>query len=157
MLATHGIGEAPEGSEEFFDFWLADKAPLLKQLSYSVLALGDSSYADFCEMGRVFDARLDALGATAFAPRVDCDLDFQANAESWVSNVVEHARSETAETAETAETTIVQAAHLTAVRQRRHTTDRIRLPQRSPGSRSSLVEDPANRSCTLSSISKDQV
>lgn len=109
VLATHGIGEAPEGSEEFFDYWLADKAPPLKQLNYSVLALGDSSYADFCEMGRIFDARLDGLGASSFTARVDCDLDYQSHAEDWVNIVVEQARSETAETA------AAPAAHLTAV------------------------------------------
>lgn len=109
VLATHGIGEAPEGSEEFLDFWLADKAPPLKQLNYSVLALGDSSYADFCEMGRVFDARLNQLGATAFAPRIDCDLDFHSSAESWAGDVIEHARSQSAAS------TAVPAARLTAV------------------------------------------
>lgn len=109
VLATHGVGEAPEGSEEFFDYWLADKAPSLQHLNYSVLALGDSSYADFCEMGRVFDSRLAALGATAFSARVDCDLDYQQPAENWVSDVLEHARSESIDT------TAAPTAHLTAV------------------------------------------
>jgi sulfite reductase (NADPH) flavoprotein alpha-component len=57
VLATHGIGEAPEGSEAFFEFWMSDKAPQLSELNFSVLALGDSSYADYCEMGRAFEAR----------------------------------------------------------------------------------------------------
>lgn len=92
VLATHGIGEAPEGSEAFFDYWLGDKAPALEHLQYSILALGDSSYADFCEMGRVFDARLEALGATAIAERVDCDLDFQPLADAWVEDVVDKAQ-----------------------------------------------------------------
>jgi sulfite reductase (NADPH) flavoprotein alpha-component len=92
VLATHGIGEAPEGSEVFFDYWLADKAPQLNDLQFSVLALGDSSYADFCEMGRVFDARLEALGATAIAARVECDLDYQPRADRWIESVLERAR-----------------------------------------------------------------
>jgi len=94
VLATHGIGEAPEGSEAFFEFWLGDKAPGLKHLQYSVLALGDSSYADFCEMGRVFDARLGALGATAIAERVECDLDFQPPADRWIESVLECAQAD---------------------------------------------------------------
>lgn len=95
VLATHGIGEAPEGSEAFFEFWLSDKAPQLPDLNYSVLALGDSSYADFCEMGRVFDQRLQELGAKAFLNRVECDIDFEEAAASWSDQVLEQAREAT--------------------------------------------------------------
>lgn len=94
VLATHGIGEPPEGSEAFFEFWMSDKAPPLPQLHYSVLALGDSSYADFCAMGRIFDARLQTLGAQAVIERVECDLDFEAPAADWTERVIALARDE---------------------------------------------------------------
>lgn len=93
VLATHGIGEPPEGSEAFFEFWLSDKAPQLPELQYSVLALGDSSYADFCAMGRIFDERLRALGASSIINRVECDLDFAASAADWSAEVLERARA----------------------------------------------------------------
>ena len=96
VLATHGIGEPPEGSEAFFEFWLSDKAPQLPQLRYSVLALGDSSYADFCAIGRIFDERLRALGANPVIERSECDLDFESPAASWASQVIEHARETSA-------------------------------------------------------------
>ena len=92
VLATHGLGEPPEGSEPFFEFWMSDKAPRLEHLSFSVLALGDSSYADFCEMGRVFDARLQELGASAVVDRAECDLDFELPSQAWTRQVVEHAQ-----------------------------------------------------------------
>ena len=92
VLATHGIGEAPEGTEQFFEFWLSDKAPRLDTLNYSVLALGDSSYADFCETGKQFDERMRQLGASAFADRIDCDLDFELSAAFWTENVIANAR-----------------------------------------------------------------
>jgi len=104
VIATHGIGEAPDGSEMFFDYWLSDRAPRLEGLNFSILSLGDSSYADFCEMGRVLDLRLRELGASAIAERVDCDLDFEAPAAEWTGNVVGRARalSRTEETPRTA-------------------------------------------------------
>ena len=92
VLATHGIGEVPEGTEQFFEFWMSDKAPRLDTLNYSVLALGDSSYADFCETGKQFDERLRQLGASAFLTRIDCDLDFEKPAASWTEKVIANAR-----------------------------------------------------------------
>ncbi|MDA0707136.1 MAG: flavodoxin domain-containing protein [Proteobacteria bacterium] len=94
VLATHGIGEAPEGSEAFFEFWMSDKAPQLPQLNYSVLALGDSSYADFCAQGRVFDDRLQTLGARPLFDRVECDLDFETAATGWAEQIIARARDE---------------------------------------------------------------
>jgi len=91
IIATHGIGEAPEGSEQFFEHWFSDKAPRLENLNYSVLALGDSSYVDYCEMGKLLDQKLKDLGATAVVERVDCDLDFDSPAETWTDNVLKRA------------------------------------------------------------------
>jgi sulfite reductase (NADPH) flavoprotein alpha-component len=112
VLATHGIGEAPEGSETFFEYWFSDKATHLENLNYSVLALGDSSYADFCEMGRVFDARLTELGANAVIDRVDCDLDFESQATTWTDAVVAHA-SETSDAIETPRPVLLSAVPTT--------------------------------------------
>jgi sulfite reductase (NADPH) flavoprotein alpha-component len=109
VLATHGIGEAAEGSEAFFEYWNSAKAPRLPNLHYSILALGDSSYADFCEIGRQFDARLSALGATPDIERVDCDLDFETAADAWSGQVLKHVQ----DTAATANPPRV--AHLSAV------------------------------------------
>ena len=91
IVATHGIGEAPDGTEMFFEFWQSDKAPRLESLNYSILALGDSSYVDFCEMGRVFDKRLRQLGATRVVDTVECDLDYETPASEWTRQVVDHA------------------------------------------------------------------
>ena len=92
VLATHGIGEPPDGTETFFEFWNSKRAPKLEKLEYSILALGDSSYADFCAMGRLFDDRLRALGAKAVVERIECDLDFEEPAAAWSGKVVDYAR-----------------------------------------------------------------
>ncbi|MGE0582906.1 MAG: assimilatory sulfite reductase (NADPH) flavoprotein subunit [Steroidobacteraceae bacterium] len=83
VASTHGDGDPPDGARPFFDFLLGRKAPRLEQLHYAVLALGDSSYPQFCEAGRVLDERLTALGATAITARIDCDLDYEARASDW--------------------------------------------------------------------------
>jgi len=83
VLATHGIGEPPEGTEDFFAFWASDKAARLDELEFGIVALGDSSYADFCQVGRDFEARLEALGAKAVLDRADCDLDYERPAAAW--------------------------------------------------------------------------
>jgi sulfite reductase (NADPH) flavoprotein alpha-component len=94
VVATHGLGEPPDGTGEFFDFVQGDRAPRLESLAYSVLALGDSSYEDFCATGRELDARLEALGARRLEPRVDCDVDFEAASEGWMGQVLTRIRAE---------------------------------------------------------------
>lgn len=88
VVATHGLGDPPDGTEPFFDHWFDEKAPQLTSLQFSVLALGDSSYDDFCKVGRDLDSRLSQLGATRRTPRVDCDVDFESAAATWQQQVV---------------------------------------------------------------------
>ncbi len=85
IAATWGDGEPPQRAAPFYRALLADTAPSLDGTSYAVLALGDSSYAQFCETGRVIDDRLAALGAKRAADRLDCDLDYEAPAKTWLS------------------------------------------------------------------------
>ncbi|MEO1202689.1 MAG: flavodoxin domain-containing protein [Pseudomonadota bacterium] len=104
VLATHGVGEPPEGTEGFFDFWNSDKAPSLDQLEFGIVALGDSSYADFCQVGRDFEARLLELGASAVIDRADCDLDYEKPAADWAEQLAR-------KVAETAPATAVVTDH----------------------------------------------
>ncbi len=94
VASTNGEGEAPDDAIEFHEYLLGKKAPKLPNLSYSVLALGDSSYEFFCQTGKDFDERLKALGAKQVTPRVDCDIDYDSDCESWTVNIVESLKDE---------------------------------------------------------------
>lgn len=88
VVSTHGDGDPPERAAPFAELLASRKAPRLEHVRYSVLALGDSSYEKFCETGRRFDARLEALGAERLHPREECDVDFEAPAARWIDAVV---------------------------------------------------------------------
>ena len=87
IASTWGEGEAPQRATRFLRE-LAGDVGGLEGLRYAVLALGDRAYAQFCETGRVIDERLAALGATRVAARLDCDLDYEAAAASWLSEAL---------------------------------------------------------------------
>lgn len=89
VTSTNGEGEAPDDAIEFHEFLASKKAPKVPELKYGVLALGDSSYEFYCQTGKDFDERLSALGATAIAPRVDCDVDYEDDAKAWIDSIVE--------------------------------------------------------------------
>lgn len=101
VASTNGEGEAPDDAIEFHEFLLGKKAPKLPNLSYSVLALGDSSYEFFCQTGKDFDERLQALGAKQLAPRVDCDVDYDSDCEAWTSSIIESLKDELTQPATT--------------------------------------------------------
>lgn len=94
VISTHGNGEPPDDALAFFRFINGNRAPKLNDLNFAVLALGDSSYEEYCQTGQELDQRLEALGGTRWLSRIDCDVDFAEDAGQWQQQVLEKADSE---------------------------------------------------------------
>jgi sulfite reductase (NADPH) flavoprotein alpha-component len=97
LISTWGDGEPPQRAAPFFRALMGDAAPRLDGVKFAVLALGDSSYAQFCESGRQVDARFEALGAARAAARIDLDLDYEAGAKTWMTATLETLAPKTAD------------------------------------------------------------
>ncbi|MGI9488416.1 MAG: diflavin oxidoreductase [Geminicoccaceae bacterium] len=88
VASTWGEGDPPERAAEAYQALMDDGASSFKGVNFSVLALGDSSYVNFCEVGKRLDERLEQLGATRVADRIDADLDFEDRASSWTGDAL---------------------------------------------------------------------
>jgi len=78
IASTHGDGDPPDAVGAFASQLASAQGTALAGLKYAVLALGDSSYARFCQFGKMIDERFAALGASRLADRVDADGDLAA-------------------------------------------------------------------------------
>ncbi len=88
ITSTYGEGEMPDNAQMLWETISADDTIDLANMQYSVLALGDTSYDLFCQAGIEWDQRLEKLGAKRLYDRIDCDVDFDASAESWITNII---------------------------------------------------------------------
>lgn len=83
ITSTYGDGEPPDNAAALHAALHAADAPSLSNVNFSVLALGDSSYPDFCKCGHDFNARLTALGARPLVPIIEVDVDYDEPFASW--------------------------------------------------------------------------
>lgn len=88
ITSTYGEGEMPDNAQLFWDALSANTAPNLSNIKYSVLALGDTGYEEFCHAGKLIDTRFEQLGATRIQDRVDCDVDYEELSEKWTSSLI---------------------------------------------------------------------
>lgn len=86
IVSTYGEGDAPDTASRFAQ-QIAQGGLPLPNLHHAVLALGDSSYAQFCGFGRRLDGWLQAQGATPLFERVELDNEDPAALKRWQQQV----------------------------------------------------------------------
>ena len=99
VTSTQGEGEPPEEALPLYKFVFGKKAPDLGKLTFAVLGLGDSSYPNFCQAGKDFDAKFAELGARRLNDLGICDLEFQSAADAWIEAVAPQVAELAAQTA----------------------------------------------------------
>ena len=88
ITSTYGDGEPPDNAADLHQYLMGNSVPSLKGVNFSILALGDSEYPDYCQCGIEFDQRLEAFGATRMFKRLDCDVDYDDEFTEWKQGVL---------------------------------------------------------------------
>ncbi len=86
IVSTHGEGDPPDMAEDFYEYVTGDDALNIKGVNYSVLALGDKTYKDFCKAGEDIDEALKNIGGYRISKLAKCDVDYEHPAEIWMNN-----------------------------------------------------------------------
>ena len=95
ISSTTGYGEVPDNLLPLFEALMA-RMPMMPNLHYGVIGLGDISYGDerFCGGGRQFDELLLELRAQSICPRLNVDacVDFDPwpPTQRWLDGFIEN-------------------------------------------------------------------
>ena len=89
--SSTGMGDIPENIIPMYQY-LINNFPKIHGRKYGIVALGDSSYPNFAQAGKSFDAALEDLGAVKIGETLFLDAilvdDYDAEAKDWVTNWV---------------------------------------------------------------------
>lgn len=84
VISTWGEGDPPSEAEDFCnDLFDGEGVPALDHLDFTVCALGDTGYDEFCGCGVKVDESLAKHGATRFHDIAKLDVDFDDDFEAW--------------------------------------------------------------------------
>lgn len=87
ITSTWGEGEMPDNAETLWNT-VNSGNPSLSNVHFSVCAIGDSSYDEFCKAGTDWDEKYVELGATRVQDIVLCDVDFDTPWAQWIAQAL---------------------------------------------------------------------
>ncbi len=89
ITSTYGDGEPPDNAATLYNHVMGGSAARMEGVRFSVLALGDSDYPDYCKCGIDFDTKFEELGAERAFELVTCDVDFDEPFSHWRKGVIQ--------------------------------------------------------------------
>ena len=87
ITSTWGEGEMPDNADGMWNAITAN-GPALGSVHFSVCAIGDTSYDEYCKAGHDWNNKLAALGGTEAYPIQECDVDFEPPWKLWVEQAL---------------------------------------------------------------------
>ena len=87
ITSTWGEGEMPDNADAMWNAINAN-GPALGGVHYSVCAIGDTSYDEYCKAGHDWNNKLAALGGSEAFPIQECDVDFEPPWKIWVEQAL---------------------------------------------------------------------
>jgi sulfite reductase (NADPH) flavoprotein alpha-component len=113
VISTQGDAEPPDDSRALIEFLSSARAPKLEGLRYAVLGLGDSSYPQFCAIGRQLDERLATLGGQRLFTAGEADVDLETVSHPWLEQALQQAREQLKVSSPPAKVTTLRTARNT--------------------------------------------
>ena len=88
ITSTWGEGEMPDNSESI---WAAtcESNPNLSGVNFSICAIGDTSYDEFCKAGLDWDEKFKQLGANRVHNIQLCDVDYEPEWQTWANSALQ--------------------------------------------------------------------
>ena len=87
--STWGEGDQPDNAQDLYDAVEESEDGSLSGVNFAVLALGDTAFEMFCQSGIEWDIILEQKGGTRINNRVECDTDYEDDAEEWIQATLE--------------------------------------------------------------------
>ena len=88
VCSTWGDGEQPDNAIELYDSVQHSNEGSMAGVAFAVLALGDTAFDLFCEAGIQWDKILQEKGGMRINERIDCDVDYEDDAEIWIEDTL---------------------------------------------------------------------